>query len=270
MFGSILAKRTTQIVLFGVLVASVCVSITVPAAAAPQCATVLFIGARGSGQPAGGSSDDGGSGMGPQVYSAYQRLVAGLPSVSVDGLAVDYPARPVELLVIDPTTYFRSIQDGVTAVKATLRRQAKACPGQRLVLTGYSQGAMVMHRVLQDLLARGTSSTRRVMRRVDGVILLADGDRLRRDGVTGLGSAAPGRGISYSSSDLLGARGTRLPPRFTARVFSVCASADVVCDYRSLLQSDASGLDGATIHVQSYTGTPPVLAAADAVAARIV
>ena len=59
------------------------------------------------------------------------------------------------------------------------------------------------------------------------------------------------------------------PARLASRVFSVCEQADVICDYRSLFQTSSSGLDGTTVHVSSYTGSPNVLRAADAAAARV-
>jgi cutinase len=233
------------------------------------CTDVLFLGARGSGQTSGGNASDGGSGMGAQVYSAYQRLVSDLPGRSVTGVSVDYPATSAESLILDQAGYFSGLERGVRGVKGTLRRQVKACPDQRIVLAGFSQGGMVMHRALQDLAARKDATSRNVMRHIDSVLLLADGDRLPRDNTTDSGSAGPSRGISYSLESRSGVRGTRLPARFAPRVFSVCESADVVCDYHSLLQSNSSGVDGITIHATSYSGTPVVLSAADAAAARV-
>jgi hypothetical protein len=234
-----------------------------------RCTDVLFLGARGSGQASGGNAADGGSGMGTQVYSAYQRLVSDLPDRSVTGVAVDYPATSAQSLILDQAGYFSGLEQGVRGVKGALRRELKACPDQRIVLAGYSQGAMVMHRALQDLVARKDPTSRNVIRHVDSVLLLADGDRLPRDNATDSGSAGPSRGISYSLASRSGLRGTRLPAGFAPRVFSVCESADVVCDYHSLLQSNSSGVDGITVHATSYSGTPDVLSAADAAAARV-
>jgi cutinase len=241
----------------------------VASAAPATCADVLFVGARGSGQPAGGSSSDGGSGMGPQVFSSYQRLVRDLPGMTVRGVAVDYPARQVQLLALDPASYFGGLELGVRSAKGALRREVAACPNQRIVIAGFSQGAMVMHRVLQDLIARDDATARSVLRHLDGALLLADGDRLARDRTTNVGTAGASRGISYAFRPESRVRGTLLPKRFTSRVFSVCESADVICDYRSLLQSNAAGVDGVSVHTTSYTGSLDVLKATDAVAARV-
>jgi hypothetical protein len=234
-----------------------------------RCADVLYLGARGSGQPAGGSSADGESGMGPQVHASYQRLVSDLPGRRVTGMAVDYPALRAELLFADPASYFSGLERGVRSVRRTLREQTRLCPSQRIVLSGFSQGAMVMHRAIQDLITLADASSRDILRHVAGVILLADGDRLKGDRTTDFGSAESGRGISYALTAESGARGTRLPSRFRPRVFSVCEAADVICDHRSLLQANGAGVDGFTIHTTQYNGSRNVLAATDAAAARV-
>jgi hypothetical protein len=192
-----------------------------------------------------------------------------LPGRTVGVRSLRYPARRAELLVLDPATYFNGLERGVATAKKALARQVVACPKQRFVIAGYSQGAMVMHRVLQDLSKASDSLSKRILRRVDGAVLLADGDRLSRDRMTSLGSAGAGRGVSYASPQDSNVRGTRLPARLAPRVFSVCEQADVICDFRSLFQTSSSGVDGTTVHVASYTGSPNVLRAADAAAARV-
>jgi hypothetical protein len=248
-------------------------SSTNPTVLAPRfradCTDVLVLGARGSGQPQAGSTSDGGTGLGPQVASVASRVVTDLPGRTVGVRSLRYPARQAELLVLDPATYFNGLERGVATAKKALARQVVACPKQRFVIAGYSQGAMVMHRVLQDLSKASDSLSKRILRRVDGAVLLADGDRLSSDRMTSLGSAGAGRGVSYASPQDSNVRGTRLPARLAPRVFSVCEQADVICDYRSLFQTSSSGVDGTTVHVASYTGSPNVLQAADAAAARV-
>lgn len=251
------------------LVPGLVVDATTPAGQTrADCADVLFLGARGSGQPQAGSSADGGTGLGPQVNGVAQRLVQDLPGRSVSVSAVEYPAAEAQLLVLDPATYFGGLEQGVATVTGTLRSQAAVCPQQRLVLAGYSQGAMVMHRVLQDLASSDPSSTA-ILARLDGAVLIADGDRSRKDRTTNYGTAGRSRGISYALRSQSGVRGTLLPKRLKSRVHSICADADIVCDYRSLLQSNAAGVDGGSVHVLSYTDSADVNRATDAVAARL-
>ena len=237
-------------------------------AAPTSCADVLVLGARGSGQPQRGSASDGGTGLGPQVSSAVERLRNDLPGRSVRVQSLKYPARQAELLALDPQAYFGGLERGVSNAKALLAKQVGACPRQRYVLVGYSQGAMVMHRVLQDLRAEGSSATKET-RRIDAAVLLADGDRSSADHLVSSGSAGKGRGISYLSPADSRVRGTQVPTRLTSRVFSVCEQGDVICDYHSLLQTNAQGVDGTTVHVRSYTNAPNVLLAADAAARRV-
>ena len=250
-------------------VAVLCMRGTADAASPAPCSDVLVLGARGSGQEASGTTADGGSGMGPQVFGVHQRLVADLPGVSVTGVAVYYPARGVEAIALDPGAYFSGLEEGVRSVRGTLRRQAAACPDQRFVLAGYSQGAMVMHRAVQDLIASPTARSQDLRSRIDGVILIADGDRRADDRVTSLGSAVGGRGISYADPAVSGVRGTRFPASWRSKVVSVCNEADVICDYRGLLQQDSHGTGGVTVHIKSYTGAADVQHAADLVAVRI-
>lgn len=234
-----------------------------------DCADVLFLGARGSGQPISGSTNDGQSGLGPQVYQVSQRLGRDLPGRTVDVQALDYPALDTQLLLTDAAAYFAGLEQGVSTAKSDLRRQADQCPEQRIVLAGYSQGAMVMHRVLQDLSSAPDAKARSILAHLGGAVLIADGDRLPKDRTTDYGTAGRSRGVAYALRAESGVRGTRLPKRMKARVHSICNDADIVCDFRALLQSDAAGVDGATVHISSYDNSADVLKATDVVAVRL-
>lgn len=233
------------------------------------CADVLLLGARGSGQPQGGSADDGGTGLGKQVYSVSQRLTRQLPGRAVTSQAVTYPAQGVELLVTNPDAYFTSLELGSQSIQSALRARAAACPQERVVLAGYSQGAMVVHRALQDLDRAGDPDARQILARTDGVVLISDGDRRRRDRVTDYGTAGRSEGVGFALRPGSGARGTKLPPGMKDRIHSVCLDLDVVCDYQPDVHSGAGLLAGAAIHSDGYTTSRPVNRATDAVAARV-
>jgi hypothetical protein len=233
------------------------------------CADVLFLGARGSGQPQSGSSSDGGSGLGPQVQGVAQRLASRLPGRAITSLAVTYPAQGVELLAIDPTAYFAGLEQGVASVRSTLIGRAARCPDERIVLSGYSQGAMVMHRAIQDIGSSPDSGERSILARLDGAVLISDGDRRRRDRETVLGTAAHGQGIGYARRTESGARGTKLPAGMKRRIQSVCLRLDVICDYRPAFHNGPGGVQGAQIHSTGYDDSAFVRRATDAVAARI-
>ena len=251
---------------------------TLPATAAPAtrpaedavaCTDVLFLGARGSGQPQSGTSSDGGTGLGPQVFGVAQRLAGQLPGRTITMQAVVYPAQRVELLATDPATYIASVERGAQAVQSTLRSRAASCPNERIVLTGFSQGAMAMHRAVQDLNRAGDAQARQILSRADGVVLIADGDRRRRDRVTDYGTAGRSQGISYALRPDSGARGVKMPAGMKTRIHSICVDLDVVCDYQPDVHAGAGLLAGAAIHSDGYNDSRAVRRATDAMAAQV-
>ncbi len=242
---------------------------SLPVVDAVTCTDVLFLGARGSGQPQGGSADDAGTGLGKQVYGVSQRLARQLPGRTVSSQAVTYPAQGTELLLTNRDAYFTSLELGAQSVQSALRGRAAECPRERIVLAGYSQGAMVVHRALQDLDRAGDPAARQILARTDGVVLISDGDRRRRDRATDYGTAGRSEGVGYALRPDSGARGTKLPAGMKARIHSICLDLDVVCDYQPDVHTGAGLLAGAAIHSDGYTSSRPVNRATDAVAARV-
>src|SRR5262249_61456752 len=80
-----------------------------------------------------------------------------------------------------------SVDPGRSALGAQYAPFAQRCPASKVVLAGYSQGAMVVHRNLQALADSPN---------VAAALLVADGDRLPGDSVITIGSvtATPGKG----------------------------------------------------------------------------
>ena len=233
------------------------------------CTDVLFVGARGSGQPQSGASDDAGTGLGRQVYGMSQRLAAQLPGSTITTVAATYPAQGVELLAINPTAYFAVLEEGVANVQAELRNRAMSCPDERIVLAGYSQGAMVMHRALQGLAAAQDPAGRQLLARTDGAILVSDGDRRPRDRATDYGTARRSRGIGFALRPESGTRAAKLPAGMRSRIHSVCLALDVVCDYQPDVHNGIGALQGAAVHTDGYDDSRFVNRAVDAVADRI-
>ncbi|MFD4431440.1 cutinase family protein [Nocardia sp. NPDC058497] len=97
---------------------------------AQSCATLDVVVARGTNEPG-----YLGAVVGDPLYAV---LSAQLP-VDTSAHRVEYPA---DLLV--PSSF----SDGTRAMTGHLLAQAAACPDQRFVLVGYSQGAAVAHGVL--------------------------------------------------------------------------------------------------------------------------
>lgn len=102
------------------------VTLATPAASAAACTDVDVVAARGTFEP-------GTLGLivGDPVYSALQRRITGK---TLSSYKVNYPAD------LSPT----SAAQGNTDLVNHVSQQAAACPGQRFVLVGYSQGANVV------------------------------------------------------------------------------------------------------------------------------
>nr|WP_245905810.1 cutinase family protein [Mycolicibacterium palauense] len=209
----------------GLLLAGVA---TGTAAAEPTtCADYHWIGAAGSGQrDAAGLAADGG--MGGVVYQSYRQLRSALMAdgKTITAEAVDYPAAPVPLDggLGGWLDFLGSVGDGTDATAEQFAAFTAQCPDTKVVLAGYSQGAMVVHRNLYDLADDP---------QLAAALLIADGDRLPADTTVDLGSAAmsPGMGVAQEHSFLASANTATLPPQVGARTISVCDAGDPVCDY---------------------------------------
>lgn len=250
--------RFGRAVLAAAVLATVSAVVPVPSAgAAPACAPVLVLGARGSGEPQVGSAADAGSGLGQQTFDATRLLRQRMPAASVE--AVQYPASSMGVLAANSSAYFGGLEQGVTWTRERIERSGAECPQQRIVLMGYSQGAMVMHRVVQDLVAAGDTAA---LSRIDGAVLMGDGDRDASDGTRAWGSARKGTGLARQFPSLSGARPTALPRGVARRVQSVCDRGDTVCD--------ATGASGPArtpgdVHTSHYKASKPVRGAVDVV-----
>ncbi len=149
-----------------------------------SCSDVFFIGVRGSGQAPQGDPDAPGwdgmfgsysNGFGEEAWSAYggfeQMARAIWPGVTIFPYGLRYAAEDVPFLPRSTSVgvtldeYTDSIWNGVNLLRTVVRDQAAACPDQRFVLAGYSQGASVIHLALVSLSARD---------RVLGMALIAD------------------------------------------------------------------------------------------------
>ena len=119
-----------------------------------------------------------------------------------------------------------SVEDGTDATAEQFEAFTERCPDTKVVLAGYSQGAMVVHRNLYDLADAP---------HVAAALLVADGDRLPADTTVNLGSAAfmhgAGKGVAQEHSFLADTNTSPLPPTIGARTVSVCDVGDPVCDY---------------------------------------
>lgn len=227
--------RQLKLALEGVVVATVAVGMTVAgvgagsASAASGCADYHWIGAAGSGQRDAANMAANG-GMGDVVYQSYQQLQVNLAAEgrTITAEAVDYPAAPVPADggIGDWMNFMGSVKDGTRAAADQFAAYTAKCPTTKVILAGYSQGAMVIHRNLHDLADDP---------HVAAALLIADGDRLPADTTVNMGSTAAvpksGMGVAQDHSFLASAPTSKLPPEMGARTISVCDVGDAVCDY---------------------------------------
>src|SRR6478609_3186556 len=154
------------------------------AAAAPACGDYHWLGAAGSGQRDGAGLTTNG-GMGGVVYQSYLQLRDELTASgrTITAEAVQYPAAPVPLEggIGGWMDFMDSVKDGTDAAAEQFEAFTAQCPNTKVVLAGYSQGAMVIHRNLEDLADDP---------HVAAALLIADGDRLPVDTTINMGSAA--------------------------------------------------------------------------------
>ncbi|MEU4038644.1 cutinase family protein [Streptomyces collinus] len=134
----------------------------------------FFLGVRGSGENP--PADTSAFGLGREIHSVYTHLTALNPDVGVAGIT--YQAAPVPS-VWDPIglgAFTGSAIRGGNLLREAIERQA-ACHNQKIVLAGYSQGALAIHLALAQLPTK-------LRARISGIVLIGDPDA-SRDGLVG-------------------------------------------------------------------------------------
>lgn len=195
------------------------------------CKPWILLGLRGSGENAG-ERDGLGTAVGYFADEFAQQV--GTRNVSVVGITEFYEARSVPGWSVKQwRKYISSALDSRDELVVFLRRTSRACPDSKIVLAGYSQGAMVAQLAYDRLLARAsrvawadtTDSVYRVVALASplqdtGSEPVADGDRggKRRGVLTMVGFRVGAQ--ARTSSD---------------RVVGFCARKDLVCDFDDLV-----------------------------------
>jgi hypothetical protein len=196
--------------------------------AAPGCPDVHWIGAAGSGERDGYEAASNG-GMGEIVYDSYVALQQQLAQEgrTITAEAVDYPATdvPDDAGVGDWLKYMGSVDAGTATLGGQYAAFTAQCPNTKVVLAGYSQGAMVVHR---NLAAIGADPN------LAASLLIADGDRHPDDTTVNIGSASKDpekTGGAAQDWPILAHAPAKLPANVGVRTISVCDAGDAVCDY---------------------------------------
>ena len=140
---------------------------------------------------------------------------------------VDYPSHPVTTLVDwrhPLTKYLDGVDEGISTLEDMLFARDRRCQNQRFVLFGYSQGALVVDRVLVLL----SHSHPALAKRIVGVGLIADPQRLGTGAYTFGDAKAKFNGISRT---LAGYPGDDIPASLQPRTVSYCSDGDMVCAF---------------------------------------
>ena len=209
------------------------------------CEDVLFLAARGSGEPGPGGEnqnpDDTRQGVGQAVHAAYvdfkTQLEQGDGRTVTEPISVVYPADHVWKIVQGQLDeYIEHLWAGVTETRRALTERADQCPNERIVLAGYSQGAMVMHRLVTNATTDGADTLldQAVLDRIDATILIGDGDRIA-NGATTKGGSAPNHAAGIGQRDATVEREV-LNTTVATKTISVCQKDDPVCDFRFPLE----------------------------------
>ncbi|MGO3104892.1 cutinase family protein, partial [Corynebacterium variabile] len=162
---------------------------------ASTCADVEFIGAAGSGQREADAqtnliADDG---VGSIVANTYRNLRDDLgEDATVNLRAVEYPARAVPQGADRAawSEFLNSVSEGADAAEQLITDTLGECgEDATIVVAGYSQGAMAMHRALEALGPTG---------QIVAGVLIGDGDKMADDNVRGLPEygTVPSEGIA--------------------------------------------------------------------------
>ncbi|MFL6098580.1 MAG: cutinase family protein [Actinomycetales bacterium] len=263
--------------------AAAALSVSAPAdAATGPCPNVYLIGAPGSGEL---------TGLGAPVTAFNNALLTALASrVTERHQAVAYTTDKASADLVPTVSqaagylldvgsfydnykrdhvdrYVASVADGVAGVEAALSTINARCGTKtKFVLSGYSQGAMAVHEALEDIAGQATAPA--YAGQIAATVLIADPDEVQNGSGADLGTAPSDHtGLTHNT--------TNIPPRFAGATWSICASNDIVCDFRpaDYLSWATAGMvvkrikAAVKVHQTDYTATNPALpSAASAVA----
>jgi cutinase len=181
----------------------VCTSLP-PASAAP-CPDVEVVFARGTGEPPG---------LGGVGQSFVDALRAQLGPKSVDVYPVDYAASGD---FADREALAETVVAGVRDAGAHVQSTAANCPNTKIVLGGYSQGAVVAGYVTAAQAPAGVPASL-----VPAPLPPKVADHVAA--VTLFGKPSPAFLTQYDAPDLT------IGPSYTSKTIDLCAQGDTICD----------------------------------------
>jgi alpha-tubulin suppressor-like RCC1 family protein len=216
-----------------------------PAAAAETCPAVFAVGVAGTAEP--GASDGS---MGRVSSNVLANMAAALPpAVSSHVKAVGLPYPAIDIIpgvvggLIGGIGYLDSRNLGISNLIALLYSHANACPDQRFVLVGYSQGADVIATALASLDSQ-LNVARHVQTHIAGVALLGDPRFDPFDDADGGSYSRSLSGIWNTYRTVPEARPAGTRPALTTyagRLRSYCNQGDPICNFSAKNAVDCFG-----------------------------
>jgi Cutinase len=212
---------------------------------------------------------------------AIDRMTAGLSRVRAADPAAFTTAQKAKL-ASNLARYVTGHEHGLADLRAAFTQVRADCgPQTKIVLGGYSQGALVVHEFLAELGAGDDASAKAA---VAAVALIADPARVKQSAVPETATAAAaGSGGCALLSDLYPCAGSAeihdVPAAFAPRAVSVCLSGDPACDTSTMLDSLVANWsrtnERATIAGQankihaSYAASPVVVSTGESIGTRL-
>jgi cutinase len=191
-----------------VAVGAVLLGAAVPSASAQPCPDVEVVFARGTGEPPG----VGGVG---QAFVDSVRAQSG--GRSVEAYAVNYPASSD---FADRMTFAGTVVDGIRDAGTHIQSMAATCPTTRIVLGGYSQGAVVAGFVTSAVVPAGVPAE------YGSVIPKPLPPEVADDvaAVALIGKPSDAFLRDYGAPPIV------IGPRYAAKTTELCAPGDTICD----------------------------------------
>jgi hypothetical protein len=186
------------------LTASALLGTSAPATAQP-CPDVQVIYARGTSEPAG---------VGVVGQEFVDALRAQVPTKSVDVYPVDYLASNQ---FADRLEFAQSVVDGIRDAGAHVQATATTCPTTRIVLGGFSQGAVVAGFVTSAAVPDGVPADL-----VPAPLAPQIADHVAAVTLFGMPSAA--------WMENFGAPPVVIGPLYTGKTIQLCSPGDEICD----------------------------------------
>lgn len=176
-----------------------------------ECADLVILGARGSGQ-----DPERNAGVGAEVRRSVGQLARRVHARSARTIRLEAVRYDASAGTYD--AYQAHVIDGAAMMTARLRKLERSCPGSRFALVGFSQGAQVVHGTSVDVPTDEAS-------RVALVAMIADPRHNPSDAITQFGYAKH----PVTGNGRLGS-GTPIAADLRRAAISLCVEGDEICN----------------------------------------